>query len=218
VKLQALIPDTPDTAERVRDLVAAILAMECGNQTELASAANAETSEWDWAIYLEHSTPEELTQVEPFKPVSIVNVRLDSEDLTGGSTALSQSGTATVFVDVFAPGSSTAEAVGQVVGETDAALRAWKVARYIRRILRAGPYRKLGVLSTDQSIGAVSVTSLKAFTLGKVTAIPVCGVRLTVVVQVTEYAPEYTAPPGEGGELTVVRPENGQPYFQLTTS
>ena len=129
----------PDNIEIIRDQIAALLALELQKQHEIAvEKEDSAARDYDVAVYVENDNP--LQYVDDNTPESnpfpCVNVSLDSSDDGKGTASVNrQCMTAQFFVDCYATGNTASD---EDFG-TKAALKAWKTARLVRRILRAEP-------------------------------------------------------------------------------
>ena len=127
----------PDNIEVIRDQIAALLFLDLQNQYELAvDDADPNAGDYNVGVYIENDDPLQYLDdnVEDSNPFPCVNVSLDSTDAGKGTAGVNkQDMTAQIVIDCYATGntSSTADF------GTKASLKAWKVARLVRRILRA---------------------------------------------------------------------------------
>lgn len=127
----------PDNIEVIRDQIAALLVLDLQNQYALALEADDPNAEdYDIDVYVENDDPLQYVddETEDANPFPCVNVSLDSTDESKGTAGLNkQDMAAQIYIDCYATGntSSTADF------GTKASLKVWKVARLVRRILRA---------------------------------------------------------------------------------
>lgn len=127
----------PDNIEVIRDQIAALLFLDLQNQYELAvDKADPNAGDYNVGVYIENDDPLQYLDdnAEDSNPFPCVNVSLDSTDAGKGTAGVNkQDMTAQIVIDCYATGntSSTADF------GTKASLKAWKVARLVRRILRA---------------------------------------------------------------------------------
>lgn len=130
---------TPDNIEVIRDQIAGLLAVELENQARLAEeAGDPNAADYKVAVFVENDDPLQYVddQTPGANPFPCANVSVDSTGQDKGTASVGkQVMTAQFFVDVYATGNSTS-AGGEDFG-TRAALKAWKTARLVRRILRA---------------------------------------------------------------------------------
>lgn len=130
---------TPDNIEVIRDQIAGLLAVELENQARLAEeAGDPNAADYKVAVFVENDDPLQYVddQTPGANPFPCANVSVDSTGQDKGTASVGkQVMTAQVFVDVYATGNS-ASAGGEDFG-TRAALKAWKTARLVRRVLRA---------------------------------------------------------------------------------
>lgn len=126
-----------DNIEVIRDQVAALLAVDFRRQAELAAESEAtDSGDYNVAVYVECDDPLQYVDEDTpgANPFPCVNVILDSTDADKGTASVNkQAFTAKLYVDCYAEGNNAED------GEFSfkAAQRAWKVARLVRRILRA---------------------------------------------------------------------------------
>lgn len=127
----------PDNIEVIRDQIAALLAVDFRRQAELAAESGAtDSGDYNVAVYVESDDPLQYVDEDTpgANPFPCVNVILDSTDANKGTASVNkQAFTAKFYVDCYAEGNDAED------GEFSykAAQRAWKVARLVRRILRA---------------------------------------------------------------------------------
>lgn len=126
-----------DNIEVIRGQVAALLAVDFRRQAELAAESGAtDSGDYNVAVYVESDDPLQYVDEDTpgANPFPCVNVILDSSDPDKGTASVNkQAFTAKLYVDCYAEGNNAED------GEFSykAAQRAWKVARLVRRILRA---------------------------------------------------------------------------------
>ena len=136
--------DSQDNIEIIRDQIAALLVVDLQNQYQLATEAQrTDAQDYKVAVYLEHSDPFQLidTNTPNANPFPLVNITVDSSDGSSGTGSVGKMAmTGKVFLDVYATGNGATADMGN-----KAALRAWKTARLIRRILRAESNTYLGL-------------------------------------------------------------------------
>lgn len=126
-----------DNIEVIRDQIAALLAVDFRRQAVLAAESGAtDSGDYNVAVYVESDDPLQYVDedTQGANPFPCVNVILDSSDFGRGTASVNkQAFTAKFYVDCYAAGNDADD------GEFShkAALRAWKTARLVRRILRA---------------------------------------------------------------------------------
>lgn len=173
----------PDNIEIIRDQIAALLFLDLDKQHELASeAGDPNGGDYDVAVYVENDDPlQYVDDATPgANPFPCVNVSLDSSEPAAGTASVNkQAMTAQFFIDCYATGNTeSTEDFG-----TKAALKAWKTARLVRRILRseANTYLRLrGV------VGAVGWKFQSGEPNNPQSAIRVKMVRITLSVDYVE--------------------------------
>lgn len=127
----------PDNVEIIRDQIAALLVLDLQNQYELAVQEDAsDADDYKMAVYLEDTDPLQwLDEDDESCPFPLVNILLDGADPDKGTASVNkQANIARFFLDVYAGGN---DAEGDY--SKAAALKVWKAARLVRRILRAEP-------------------------------------------------------------------------------
>lgn len=131
---------TPDNIEVIRDQIAGLLAVELENQARLAEeAGDPNAADYKVAVFVENDDPLQYVddQTPGANPFPCANVSVDSTGQDKGTASVGkQVMTAQIFVDVYATGNSGNAEGGEDFG-TRAALKAWKTARLVRRVLRA---------------------------------------------------------------------------------
>jgi hypothetical protein len=147
--------DAPDTVEIVRDQIAAILSLELQNQSALAQSAGIpNVKEFEVPVYVENARPYDGDSV----PIRFVNITLPRVISISGNARLgSQKEQSTIFIDCVACGNDS----GDFRDDKSSSLRAWRVARIVRRILMSDAYTYLGLRGV---VGSRLVTSLEAGT------------------------------------------------------
>lgn len=199
----------PDNIEVIRDQIAALLFLDFQKQVELAEEeADPNAHDYDVAVYIENDDPLQYVdnETDESNPFPCVNVSLDATDSSGGTASVNkQDMTAQVYIDCYATGntSSTADF------GTKASLKAWKVARLVRRILRAevNSYLRLRGI-----VGKVGWKFQSGEANTRKSAIRVRMVRITLTV---DYVEDVQI---EGGVLDweilgLIKDEKGQVIF-----
>jgi hypothetical protein len=145
-----------DNSEKIRDQIAAIIALECANQYALAQAAGASGAEdFNIAAYVENSRPWDLVGDKETSPFPLVNISLEKIVSESGSNSTNyQKFTGFFNVDCYGCGNT----VDESGDDRNAAIKAWKVARIVRNIIGAGEYTYLGLRKVN---GAQCVCSRK---------------------------------------------------------
>lgn len=203
--IQELI-DKNDTAELVRDQLAALLALEIANQKTLAVQAAKNPALWDLRVFAERSNPWELADDDDPRP--IVNVWWESAKAIGwASDTVERQTYAGVFnLDVYGFGVSQADGTGHVPGDEDAALQGQRAARLVRNIVMAGQYTYLGLRGLVASRMVEAITSFQpqqdAHNVAQVVAL-----RLSLRVEYLEFSPQYVGQPLELLNARVYRAE-----------
>lgn len=186
-KIEALIL-TQDVVEVVRDRIAAILAIECANQAQLAldSLSEAEARDYKISVYVENERPwESGVSGAAMEPAVNVSVSQTAEDASGSVRTGRFIGTYHIDSYGFSAG------VDNGLDDRVATMQVWKVARVIRNILAAEEYTYLelrGVVGWRRNRG------IKAGKPGNLaeSAFAVSMTRMTLDVSFEETAPEIS--------------------------
>lgn len=122
-----------DNIEVIREQIAALLLLEIENQKSLANEkAVPDARDFDISVFLENDDPLQcIDESDDIFP--LVNVSLDGVAERSAASVNKQNMSATFFIDVYASGNGAENADFGA----EASLKAWKVARIVRRILRA---------------------------------------------------------------------------------
>lgn len=143
----------PDNIEIIRDQIAALLAIDLNKQHEIAmNTLDPNDGDYDVAVYVENDDPlQYVDDATPgANPFPCVNVSLDSCDDDKGTASVNrQCWTAQFYIDCYATGNTASD---EDFG-TKAALKAWKTARLVRRILRAEPNTYLRLRGVVGKVG-----------------------------------------------------------------
>lgn len=193
----------PDNIEIIRDQIAALLVLDLQKQKELAAdAGDPASADYDVAVYVENDDPlqyvdDETPEANPFP---CVNVLLDSTKGSGGTASVNkQTMTAQFFIDCYATGNTeSTEDFG-----TKAALKAWKTARLVRRILRSEPNTYLRLRGVVGTVGVAFQSGEPAATQS---AIRVKMVRITLSV---DYVEDVEITGGPGMEIITAKISDG---------
>jgi hypothetical protein len=214
-KITELI-DKSDNMELVRDEIAAILALEIGNQKTLAIAAGRDGDLWDFDVYSERTSPWELVEDADGKIIRqtpLVNVYLASANNNGASGDDVNLTAYNVVIHIDCLSAKAHKTIGGVMyrGDILAALDVQRVARLVRNILMAGIYRRLipGVVT------ARSIQSITMFqpNINDRPAQHCVGARLVYACTVNEYSPQYDGPELELVSGAATRGEDGVVLF-----
>lgn len=193
----------PDNIEIIRDQMAGIIALEMDKQYEMAiDDDDPVASDFLARVLVENDEPLNAggDNVDIFP---LINVSVDSRSLVDGTSAVNyDKAQATVFVDCYQTGNNSGIFAGR-----KATIKAWKLARCVRRILRSDYYKYLRLRGV---VSDVKIAKMKAGVPAmNDSAIKVVLVRLSVDVVFDEAAPIVK---GESLELIPVQisDENGQ--------
>ena len=137
--------DTPDRYETVRDMIAAILATEIGNQQALASTSGQDPDLYAVDVFSERSFSVERFLEGEYK-CPLVNVWWQSlNEHTGTSTVHHTEDEVVYFLDFVAAGRTADDGGdGHVAGDRQARLAVQRAIRLVRQILMSGQYTYLG--------------------------------------------------------------------------
>ncbi len=223
--ISALIT-TRDSAEIVRDQIAAILAAETTSQQALATTASEDPRLWAFRVFINRAMPwsefvdpgdnDELDQTP------LVNVAFDSEtfDKGAGNTVEWQQGDATFHIDCYAYGvSADVPDGGHTAGDQSAAGNVHRVARLVRKILMASEYEDLVLPAV---VGRRWIASVSVFqpTVDDVPVQNVLAARITFEVLLGELTPQYEGVPLELVAARITRDGSGEvieAHFPQTT-
>ena len=183
-----------DTAEIVRDQIAAILALEVQNQMALAVTALLDPEPWRLRIFSERSNPWEAFPPALADVAPIVNVRWDDSnfDLATSNIAERQKTTAIFNIDCYGYGQAEdVQGGGHTPGDRNAALEAHRAVRLVRNILMAATYTYLELQGTvwRRFIGGITLFEPQQ---DNQNAVQVVGARLAFRVEFNEYSPQVT--------------------------
>lgn len=184
----------PDAYEIIRDQIAGIIDVEMDNQFQLAIADSDPVAE-DYKVttYIENDEP--LAAGSDLNIFPIVNIWLDqTRDENGTSKVNKSTDTATYRIDLYAIGNYDGKFAGR-----KASLKAWKLARCVRRILKSDVYTYLLLRGLVSSVGIKSMEGGAPNMADS--AVKVAQVRITLDVTFDQDAPRTT---GESMEIIPV--------------
>lgn len=200
------LQSSPDNIEVIRDQIAALLFLDLQKQYELAvDAEDLNAQDYKVAVYVENDDPLQYVddEVPESNPFPCVNVSLDSSNASNATAGVNvQKFAAQVLVDCYATGNTSSDADFG----TKASLKAWKVARLVRRILRAEPNTYLRMRGV---VGGISWKFQAGSPSQSQSAINVKMVRITLTV---EYAEDVAITGGvlDWNTVGLITDENGQ--------
>lgn len=177
----------PDNCEIIRDQLSAIIALEMENQFELAKAEEDPVADdFKVAVFVENDEPWQVGEEKDLFP--LVNISLETAKRDKEASVNDRSDIATFNIDCYQTGNRT----GKFAGRT-AVIKAWKLARCIRRILKSDHYTYLKLR------GIVSKKSISSRQGGypagmENSAVKVAVVRIVLEVTYDEEAPRTTGP------------------------
>jgi hypothetical protein len=193
--------DEPDAVEVIRDQVAAILSLELKNQACIAFDWNVpDRRDYDVVVYLENARPYETNErLKSFVNVLLSRVTVPETNVRAGR----QMERLTLWLDCAAFGNDAA-----VLDDKSAAMRAWKTARIVRRILMSDVYLYLGLCGT---VGSRFITTMEAGTPANTddSAFAIAVVRLTLSVSFSEKAIQAGGEPLEPIDFEI-DPDTGE--------
>lgn len=192
----------PDNCEVIRDQLSAIIALEMENQFKLAKAEEDPVADdFKVAVFVENDEPWQAGEERDLFP--LINISMESVKRGKEASVNKEINIATINIDCYQEGNRT----GKFAGRT-AVIKAWKLARCIRRILKSDHYTYLKLR------GIVSKKSILSMQGGypagmENSAVKVAVVRIVLEVTYDEEAPRTTGP---GIEVmpVIISDENGQ--------
>lgn len=204
--------DKQDTAEVVRDKIAAILAVETAAQVALATTAGKpDPSLWHFRVFQERSDPWDSLRPGPDN-APIVNVTWDSStfDPAASNIVERQKSDGIFHIDCYALGqSSDVDGGGQITGDRDAAENVQRVVRLVRNILMAAPYTYLDLRRTVWRRWVESITTMRP-QQDDANAHRIIAARLSFRVEFSEYSPQVEPETLEAVSLQVSRTEDNE--------
>ena len=158
--------DKQDNSEIIRDQIAAIIAIESANQVALATAASKPNpNDWKLRVFSEAANPWE--QFQNFDPnvtddSPLVNVWFDNVNFDKGKSDIfeRQKADGTFNIDIYGVGVSSDDGgTGHNPGDREAAFEVQRGARFVRNILLAAIYHRLGMdgVVWDRRPGSITV-------------------------------------------------------------
>ena len=226
-QIEDLIEKT-DTAELVRDQIAAILKIESENQVRLARAAGPPRDPEDWAlrIFIERAHPWELFRDTPeedsgcCREAPIVNVWWDRSTFDGqrGDAVERQTASGYFNVDIYARGIAQGRSDdGHDSGDELASRDAQRAVRLVRNILMSGHYAYLGMRGVVGKRWPESIELHPAD--GERSAQQVASARVRMAVDFNEFSPQVKGQPLERITTEVRRDSvTGELLLTATTS
>jgi hypothetical protein len=146
----------PDNVEKLRGHIAFILKGETQNQYAIAQEeAKPDARDFNFRVFIQNARPydPEGGDGPPVEPIA--NIMLQKiEAMEGNSRLGPQKEKATFIIDCITFGADA----GEDWNEKSAAIRAWKAARVIRRILMSEQYTYLGLRGI---VGSRLITSIE---------------------------------------------------------
>jgi hypothetical protein len=196
-QIYELISD-PDNVEKLRNHIAFIIKGETQNQYAIARGQAAlDAEDYNFRVFIENARPYDTEGDEPaIEPIA--NIMLQkAEPAAGNPRAGPQKEKAAFIIDCIAFGTDSDEDWN----EKAAAIRAWKAARVIRRILMSEQYTYLGLRGI---VGSRLITSIETgVPENGGDALTVVTARIILEVQFMERAIEISGPIIEAIDFTV---------------
>ncbi len=158
--------DKQDNSEIIRDQIAAIIAVESANQVALATAASQpDPDDWKLRVFTEAANPwdqfrnfdPDLTDDSPLVNVWFDNVNFDKSK---SDTFERQKADGTFNLDIYGVAVSSDDGgTGHKPGDREAAFEVQRGARFVRNILMAAIYNRLGMdgVVWDRWPGSITV-------------------------------------------------------------
>ena len=205
--------DKHDTAEIVRDQIAAILAIESATQVTLATtAAKPSPNDWKLRVYQERADLWEGIPGENDDRSAVVNVRWDTSmfDANASNIVERQKSSTTITIDCYGYGKSRdAGAAGHVCGDQAAAEAAQRATRLVRNILMSAEYVYLGLRGVVWRRWVESITMMPPQQDNN-NVYHVVAARVAIRVEFNEYSPQFVPQPLELLTADVIRADDGQ--------
>jgi hypothetical protein len=196
-EIYELISD-PDNVEKLRNHIAFIIKGETQNQYAIAQEQGApDVHDYNFRVFIENARPYDTDDDEPtMEPIA--NIMLQKAAPEGSNPrAGPQKEKATFIIDCIAFGADGSDDWN----EKAAAIRAWKAARVIRRILMSEQYTYLGLRGI---VGGRVITSIETgVPENGGDALSVVTARIILEVQFMERAIEISGPIIEAIDFTI---------------
>lgn len=210
--IEALI-DKQDTAEIVRDQIAAVLAIETASQVILAKAAGKpDPDAWALRVYQERSNAWDNLTAEQDDRAPVVNVWWDSSafDMSRGNVVERQTASGVFNIDCYGYGRSADDpAGGHTAGDRAAAESAQRAARLVRNILMAAGYTYLGLPRGTVSRRWVDSISMFQPQQDAQNERQIVAARVSFRVEFNEFSPQVTPTILDVASTAVQRTEDG---------
>jgi hypothetical protein len=226
--------DKVDNSERIRDQIAAILAIESADQQLKAAAAGKDSRLWKLRVFVARSNAWELFQNPPdasdpdaeatYDSTPIVNVSFDQEtfDKSKGDQHERQAADGTYFIDCFGLGISADDpnGLGHFAGDELAELEAHRAARLVRNITMAAEYITLGfpkkpnAVIWNRWVQSIQISPVPA---SERIAQHICGARVSLSVTFNEFSPQIEGAPLELISTSFKRADTGELFSPPTS-
>jgi hypothetical protein len=187
-----------DNAEKIRDQIAAILALEIDNQKSKAYQLDVpDKKDYNIKIYLENARPWELTGDK--NPFPLINVCLQetTENREPGSTLNNTKYTGQYTIDCYGCGNAKNDQEEDISDDSLATIKAWKTVRIARNILMSGFYAYLGIRRFVQKRSIKKITTIVPAGLPD-SGVSIVAARIVLEVNLFEESPQAQATDLEG--------------------
>lgn len=209
----ATLIDKQDTAEIVRDQIAALLALESVAQVALATAAaKPDPNLWKLRVFQERANPWEEFPSKTSDDSPIVNVWWDTSTFEAQASNISerQKSSTIINIDCYGYGkSANVVAGGHSCGDQSAAEAVQRAVRLVRNILMAAEYTYLGLRGTVWRRWVDSITVFQPQQDNQ-NAHHIVGARLAFRVEFNEYSPQVVPETLDLLTVDVIRTEDSQ--------
>ena len=192
--------ERPDTVEIIRDQIAAILSLELQNQSALAEKHGKNKSDFDIKVYNENARPYDNTSGERLYSINVVLQEIKVP--LSNSRIHDQKEIATFHIYCIADGNNT----GDFRDDRSATFRAWKLMRFVRRILMSEQYTYLDM---RKLVTSRTFTKMEAGSPGLVAANAITVIKASFEVQFIEFLTIQEASTFVGYDFTI-NPDDGE--------
>jgi hypothetical protein len=183
-----------DNAEKIRDTIAYIVALESRGQKELADELRIkDKDDFNIKVFIEHGRPWGLFLNGDYS-FPLVNVCLQetAPETAPGSTINNVKYTGQYFIDCYGCGNFKNENEEDMPDDWLSTIRAWKTARIVRNILMSGFYTYLGMREIVRKREVKKITTIIPKNLAD-SAISVTAARILFEVSFFEKSPQAEA-------------------------
>jgi hypothetical protein len=186
--------DEKDNAEKIRDMIAGILALELKEQKIVANERQIkDKGDFDIKVFIEHGRPWSLFfDGNYFFPLVNVCLQETAPETTPGSTINNVKYIGQYFIDCYGCGNFKNEDEEAAPDDWLSTIRAWKTARIVRNILMSGFYAYLGMRDIVRKREIKKITTIIPKNLAD-SAISVTAARILFEVSFFEKSPQAEA-------------------------